>query len=555
MSVDPITTEIIRSALNSAADEMNDTLIRSAYTPVIYEMKDCAVGLLDENHKTLGQSAGLPIFLGNLQVVTEYTESVYGRDVWREGDVWIINDSYIAGTHLHDMTVFGPVFVDGELVGFSTCRAHWLDVAGKDPGSPTDSTEIYQEGIRVGPLRVMSQGEMVPDIVDLLTRNTRLPYSARGDLYAQIACVKTGQDRLSAIIKKFGAGVVSSARDEIFAQTERYERQVIAELPDGEYTAEGYIDNDGNNNEPYCVRVKCVIEGDQLTIDLSGTDDMAGGPVNCGAAQAVSAARVAYKVLISPENPVDGGAFSTLDVKIREGSLLAAVDPAPCEFYFTPLGLMIDLTVQALSPILPERAAAASAGDSMIIGLNGQDERNNDMFMLYEPTVGGWGAWGGGDGQDALINNVNGSLKDMAVEIIETKYPIYMHKYGIREDSGGVGEWRGGNGVERIYELETEAANLSLWFERSVTPAWGLNGGLSATPPECFVNEGQPSERKMLKVNAFPLKKGDIVTTRTGGGGGYGEPKDRDTKAIEADLAAGYITHKAAEERYGYTSA
>ncbi len=338
MSVDPITTEIIRSALNSAADEMNNTLIRSAYTPVIYEMKDCAVGLLDENHKTLGQSAGLPIFLGNLQVVTEYTEEVYGRDVWRPGDVWILNDSYIAGTHLHDMTVFGPVFVEGELVGFSTCRAHWLDVGGKDAGSTTDSTEIYQEGLRVGPLRVMSEGKVIPDVVDLLTRNSRLSYPARGDLYAQIACVNTGQERLAAVIDKFGAQTVSDARDEIFAQTERYEREIIAGLPDGEYTSEGCIDSDGNGSDPLWVRVKVIVDGDRLTIDLTGTDDMAAGPVNCGASQAVSAARVAYKLLISPEKPVDGGAFSTMDVKIREGSLLAAVDPAPCEFYFTRWG-------------------------------------------------------------------------------------------------------------------------------------------------------------------------------------------------------------------------
>lgn len=555
MSVDPITTEIIRSALNSAADEMNDTLIRSAYTPVIYEMKDCAVGLLDENHKTLGQSAGLPIFLGNLEVVTEYTEEVYGREVWREGDVWIINDSYIAGTHLHDMTVFGPVFVDGKIVGFSTCRAHWLDVGGKDAGSTTDSTEIYQEGLRVGPLRVMSEGQIIPDVVDLLTRNSRLPYPARGDLYAQIACVKTGQDRLSAIIKKFTASVVSEARNEIFAQTERYERQVIAALPDGEYSAEGCIDSDGNGSEPLWVRVKAIIEGDSITIDLTGTDDMAAGPVNCGASQAISAARVAYKLLISPESPVDGGAFSTMDVKIREGSLLAAVEPAPCEFYFTPLGLMIDLTVKALAPIMPERAAAASAGDSMIVGIIGQDPRNEDMFMLYEPTVGGWGAWDGGDGQDALINNVNGSLKDMAVEIIETKYPVYMHKYGIREDSGGAGQWRGGDGVERIYELEADTASLYLWFERSVTPAWGLAGGNDATPPECVVNEGTPEAKNMLKVNAFTLKKGDILTTRTGGGGGYGDPKYRSQDAVEEDLAGKYITPSAATKLYGHVAA
>lgn len=551
-TVDPITTEIIRSALNSAADEMNSTLIRSAYTPVIYEMKDCAVGLLDENHKTLGQSAGLPIFLGNLEVVTEHTESVYGRDVWKEGDVWILNDSYIAGTHLHDMTVYGPVFVDGVLKGFSTCRAHWLDIGGKDVGSTTDSVDIHQEGLRVGPFRVVIGGEFVPDAVDILTRNSRFSYPARGDLYAQVACVKTGQDRLAAIVRKFGAGQVDRAREAIFDQTERYERAAVAALTDGTYKAEGFIDSDGVGSGPIAVRVAVTIEGDRMLIDLSGTDDMARGPVNCGASQAVSAARVVYKLLIDPDNPVDGGAFRNLDVTVRPGSLLAAVDPAPCEFYFTPLGLLIDLVIKALAPIMPDRAAAASAGDSMIVGIAGTDPRSNELFLIHEPTVGGWGAWDGGDGQDGLINSVNGSLKDVAVEIIETKYPIHMVKYGFRPDSGGAGEFRGGNGVERKYLVETDQALLSLWFERSVTPAWGLGGGRSATPPEVVLNEGREDERSMLKINALPLKRGDLVTTRTGGGGGYGDPAARAREAVELDLRNGQLTLAAARERYGY---
>jgi N-methylhydantoinase B len=550
---DPILTEIIRSALNSAADEMNSTLIRSAYTPVIYEMKDCAVGLLDENHKTLGQSAGLPIFLGNLEIVTEHTEQVYGRDVWEPGDVWILNDSYIAGTHLHDMTCYGPVFVGDTLVGFSTCRAHWLDVGGKDVGSTTDSIDIFQEGLRVGPLRVIAGGELVEDVTDLLTRNSRFSYPARGDLFAMVACVKTGQSRLSAIIDKFGNDNVKQARDEIFAQTARFEQETIRSIPDGEYYAEGCIDDDGLGSDPKWVRLKVIVDGDHMTFDLRDSEPTAArGPVNCGASQAVSAARVAYKLLISPDKPVDGGAFSTLDVLVKDGSMLGAQQPAPCEWYFSQLGLLIDLAVKAFEDVLPDRVAGASAGDSCVIGIAGFDSRNNGPFLLYEPTVGGWGAWRGGDGQDGLINNVNGSLKDMAVEIIETKYPIHMEYYRFRADSGGAGEWRGGNGVERKYILEEDSATLSLWFERSITPAWGLAGGQSATPPECWLNEGRPDARKMLKINALPIKRGDVVTTRTAGGGGYGNPAKRTREAIESDLREGQLTLAGAEAKYGY---
>lgn len=549
---DPVTTEIIRSAFNSAADEMNNTLVRSAYTPVIYEMKDCSVGLLDDQHQILGQSAGLPIFLGNLEVVSKYTEQLYGRSVWQPGDVWALNEAYIAGTHLHDVTVYGPVFLGGELVGFATCRAHWLDVGGKDVGSPTDSTSIFQEGIRIGATKVVDRGVLRDDVVDLLSRASRFPYPTRGDLFAQIACVKTGQQRLSAIVKKYGLDTIKMARDEIYAQTERFERAAVSAVQDGTYTAEGCIDSDGVEPTPRWVRLAVTIAGDEMIVDLTKTDDQARGPVNCGAAQAVSAVRVAYKLLINPDNPIDGGSFRPLSVKVRAGSMLDAVEPAPYEWYFTPLGLLIDLVVKALAPALPDLAAAASYGDSMVIGISGVDPRTGRQFLVYEPTVGGWGAWEGSDGQGGLINNVNGSLKDVPLEVAETKYPVYMRKCAFRPDSGGAGKWRGGNGVEREYVLETDEALLSLWFERSRTPAWGLLGGVDATPPEVFINQGRPDERSFLKVNGARLVRGDLVTTRTGGGGGYGNPRERDRALVERDIREGMISLKVAREAYGY---
>jgi N-methylhydantoinase B len=301
------------------------------------------------------------------------------------------------------------------------------------------------------------------------------------------------------------------------------------------------------------VRVAVEIQGDRMVLDLTGTDDVAIGPINCGAPQAVSAARVAYKLLVNPDRPVDGGAFRPLEVKVRPGSLLAAEEPAPCEWYFTPLGLLIDLVVKALAPALPESVAAASYGDSMVIGIEGRDPRNGGPFMVYEPTVGGWGAWRGGDGQSALINNVNGCLKDVPIEVAETKYPVWVRRYAIRQDSGGAGQWRGGNGVEREYVLEADAGTMSLWFERSRTPAWGLAGGQDATPPEVVVNEGGPRSVTMLKVNAFRLVRGDTVTCRTGGGGGYGDPRARSREAVEADLRAGAVSPAVARDVYGYT--
>jgi N-methylhydantoinase B len=552
VGIDPITTEIVRSAFNAAADEMNATLIRSAYTPIIYEMKDCSVALLDADHRVLGQSAGLPIFLGNLEICTRLTEETYGREAWRPGDVWVMNDSYLTGTHLNDMTVFGPIFSEDELVGFAACRAHWLDVGAKDPGGPMDSTEIYQEGIRVPPLRVVEGGAERRDVVELLGLNSRFSYPAMGDLGAQIACVNTGQARLRAIIERHGIGTVLAARDAIFAQTEQLERSAIAAIPDGEYAAEGCLDDDGVvTGEPCWVRVRVVVAGDAMTIDLTGSDDMRGGPVNCGEAQAISAARVAYKLLINPDNPPNGGAFRALTVDVRRGSLLAAEDPAPCQWYFTPLGLLIDLVVKALSEALPEQAAGASYGDSMVIGLSGIDPRDGRPWLDLEPTVGGWGAWQGSDGEDGLINNVNGSLKDLPIEVLETKFPLRLSYYGFRTDSGGAGRWRGGNGIVREYTVEAEEATLYLWFERSRTPAWGLHGGGDATPPDVVINPGRHDERHMLKASRVILRRGDVVRTMTGGGGGYGEPHDRDEERVRADVRDRHVSAAAAGEVYG----
>jgi N-methylhydantoinase B len=291
------------------------------------------------------------------------------------------------------------------------------------------------------------------------------------------------------------------------------------------------------------------VAGDEMTIDLEGTSEAASGPVNCGEAQTISAARVAYKLLINPDRPVDGGTFPTLDVRVPEGSILHAREPAPCGWYFTPLGLLIDLIVKALSPVMPEEVAGAHYGDSMVIYLAGVDPGTGTPFLALEPTPGGWGAFEGGDGQDGLINNVNGGFKDLPVEVYETKYPARIGRYGFRPDSGGSGKFRGGCGLFREYRLGADCS-LYLWFERSKTPAWGLFGGHDATGPEVVVSS-HGSEKSLLKVNNLPCKAGDVVTTYTGGGGGFGNPWERSPALVRRDVVAGYVTREGAERDYG----
>lgn len=550
-AADPITTEIIRSAFISCAHDMNATLIRSAYTPVIYEGKDCSVAILDEDASVLGQSMGLPLFLGNLEVCVKLTAERFGWDVFKPGDLWYMNDSYMTGTHLNDATIFGPIFWRDRLVGFSATRAHWLDVGAKDPGGSMDSYEIYQEGVRWGPTKIYEGWEPRPDIIDLLERNGRFGYSLVGDMNAQVAACRTGEARFQAILDRFGYDTYLASRDEIFRQSELIEREAVSAIRDGTYHAEGSLDNDGLGSPPVLVKVRVDVEGDHMTVDLEGSTPQAHGPVNCGFAQTISAARVAFKLLVNPDRPVDGGTFKTFTVKAPPGSIFAATEPAACQWYFSPLGLLIDLIVTALSPAVPELAAAAHYGDSMVILVSGKDPRRGNIpFLSVEPTPGGWGGYIGGDGQDGLINNVNGAFKDLPVEVYENKYPAMLREYGFRPDTGGPGEFRGGCGIYRAYHLETRA-NIYLWFERSVTPGWGLFGGHDAVGPDVIVNPGRENERHMLKANALPLQEGDVVKTQTGGGGGWGDPWMRDPRRVVADVVDGYVTLQGAERDYG----
>ena len=390
--VDPISTEIIRNTFVSIAQDMNAALIRSAYTPIIYEGKDCVVALLDEKGNVLGQSSGLPLFLGNLEICVKETAKMRGWDYFKEGDIYFVNDSYFTGTHLNDITIFAPIFWQNKLVGFSASRAHWLDVGGKDPGGSMDSTNIYQEGFRWPTTKLYENNEPKKEIIEFLKINGRFGYSLEGDMNAQIAAGKTGEKRFKSVIDRFGLDLIHAARDEIFKQSEELERQAVKNINDGEYYAEGYLDDDGLGSDPIKICMKVIVKEDNIKIDLEGSSPQALGPVNCGFAQTISACRVAFKLLINPKRPVDGGTFKTLDVVAPEGSIFKAELPAACQWYFSSLGLLIDAFVKALSKSTKELSAAAHYGDSMVIFIGGLDPRNNSPFLAVEPTCGRMGS-------------------------------------------------------------------------------------------------------------------------------------------------------------------
>lgn len=550
----PITTEIIRNAFNSIAEDMNAALIRSAYTPIIYEGKDCAVALLDEDGEVLGQSLGLPLFLGNLSLCVQIVAEMRGWDYFQEGDVVFLNDSYIAGTHLNDVTVIVPIFWQGKRVGFATSRAHWLDVGAKDAGQSTDSYEIYQEGMRWAPTKAYIGGKPQEEILTFLKRNSRFGDALLGDLHAQIAAGKTGEQRFSALLDRFGHDTVLASRTDIFRQSAEMERETIRAIPDGVYKAEGALDNDGLSDDPVPVKLTIDVSGDKMTVDLVGSSEQTRGAVNCGETQTISATRVAFKLLINPRRPVDGGTFTSLDVIAPKNSIFNAQEPAACSWYFSSLGLLIDLFVKALSPVMPDAVAAAHYGDSMVLILSGYDKAKDDeLFVSIEANTGGWGAWSEGDGQDCLINNVNGSFRDYPIEVYEHRYPVRIMKYGIRENSGGPGMYRGGNGSYREYHL-TNDASMSLWFERSHTTAWGLEGGSAGKAPEVTVTCPDNTELSLMKTNAMQLKAGTVILTKTGGGGGHGDPKARDPERTARDVENHYVTQDFARQSFGGTN-
>jgi N-methylhydantoinase B len=545
---DPITTEIIRSGFVAAAEQMNVNLARSAYTPVIYEMKDCSVALFNERIELLGQAPGLPLFIGALDAAVRVTVDYFGVDNLCEGDVYILNDSYLTGSHLNDVTILSPVFGAGQLAGFAVAKAHWIDIGAMDPGVTLRATEIYQEGYRLGPTQLVDRGRLRRDLVDLLAANSRLPRSIRGDMQAMIAACRTGERRYAALLEKFGRAQIESASTSIFDQCERLDRAAVAALPDGEYVAEGCLDNDGHSDEPLPVKVRVTIYGSDMTVDVRGSSPQRAACVNAGLPYTVSAARLAFKFLINPGMPVSGGSFRPLRVIAEPGSIFAAQEPAPTQRAAPCLGLLIDLMIRALAPVMPEQTAANQCADPMNVYLTGVDPRTGRRFIGGEALGIGWGGHARGDGENALINYGGGDLKNFPVETMEQRYPLKIRRFALDPDSGGAGQFRGGLGVVREYEMRAEEADVSLWFERSVTPGLGLFGGRSGGLPRVAIDPDTPAERSLLKVNHLPVQRGTVIRATTGGGGGYGPPADRATDALEADLANGYVTPDGARE-------
>lgn len=552
MRVDPVTVEIIRNGFNAAADEMSVNLARSAYTPIIYEMKDYSVALFDRRCRLLGQSPGLPIFLGALEDAVKVTVAKYGEQSMAPGDVYVVNDSYEVGSHLNDVSLFTPVFHEGELVGYAASKAHWIDIGAKEPSQSMSSTSIFQEGYRLGPTRIVRRGRLNRELMDFLTLNSRMPRSIEGDFYAQVASCRTGEQRLQELFMRFGKQVIEEATEAVFAHCERLDREVVAALSDGTWCDQGWMDSDGNCDEPVLVRLTVTIRGSDIHLDLTGSSPQTCGCLNSGFSQTVSAARLAFKFLINPDVPPSGGTFRNLHVTAPPGCIFAARTPAACQYYYPHLGLMIDLFIKLMANVMPERVTAAQCADPMNVIFDGVRPESGETWVVGEAVAVGWGASRDCDGENGIANYGGGDLKNYPVEVLESKYPIRVLAYGLEPDSGGPGRRRGGLAVRREFETLDDGAHLSLWLERSRTGPWGIFGGHQGGTPRSELLRPGEAPFTGLKCSHVPLPVGSQLRVVTGGGGGYGDPRRREREFVEADIVDGYVTESMAREVYGY---
>lgn len=546
----PIVAELVRNALVSITNEMKIALMRSSYNPIIHEMLDFSVGLFDHEAQTLAQAAGLPQFLCDMpNAIRSILGDCGGLESLEEGDVYLTNDPYTSSFHVNDVTVVQPIFVDGRVVAFAGARAHWHDLGGKSAGGSTDATNVYQEGLLLKSIRVCREGSLDPNIVRIVEENSRLPRAVVGDLRAQVAACHTGDLRLRELIRKHGLETFRTSVKLVMQQGEELARRAVAAIPDGDYHAEGFLDNDGVELDRHLtVAVTVHVRGDEMAFDLTGTTEAAAGPLNANRSITESELRLAFKTLTTPTEPANEGHFRPLRVHVPEGCLLDARRPVPTLLAFVPLELLVDLVRKALAPAIPDQVTAADYGRCCVMHAAARSPRDGSFVIIADTEGGGWGAKPFADGESALLF---GDIRVIPVEVTEHKYPVRIDRYALREDSGGPGRFRGGLGIVRDYRC-LDDIELLTGYDRHDCPPWGLFGGQAGAPNTIVVTRADGTTDEFRKVTEYRLAAGDVVSFRTAGGGGYGDPSERERALVRDDLENGYVSTAAAARDYGY---
>jgi N-methylhydantoinase B len=522
-TIDPITLEVLRNALESIADEMGAVLKRTSFSPNIKERMDASCAIFDAEAQLVAQAEHVPVHLGSmLRAVSATVAAVGGTE---EGDVVIVNDPFTGGSHLPDITVVAPVHAKRRHIGYVATRAHHADVGGMEPGSmPGKSQETFQEGLIIPAVRLYRCGELQDDVMRMILANVRTPEERRGDLNAQLAALRIGEQRLIELCGRYGADLVTAGFDAILDYAERRMRRRLAEFPPGTYRAEDFMDDDGHSDAPVRVNVAVTVSPERLVLDYSGSSPQTLGNINAVAPMTYSASFFAIKILTDPEIPVNAGTFRSVELKIPEGSFLASKPPAAvCAGNTETTQRIADTVLKACAQFAPERVPAASQGTMNTIAIGGHDPRDGGPYSYIETIGGGQGGRPMGPGDDGIQCNMTNTM-NTPVEALEITYPLRVERYELRVGSSGAGKHRGGNGLVRSIRILDHTARVSLQCERRRFAPYGLHGGEDGKPGRNAAIHRDGAVEEVPGKASLSLGDGEVIVVETPGGGGWGAP-------------------------------
>jgi N-methylhydantoinase B len=557
-AVDPVTLEVIRHGIISICDQIDANMTRTAFSPYIYEYKDYAVGFVGIDGQLLAQSTGgMPVFVADSvgMAVCDGLE-VYGRRNFYQGDIVVCNHAAVQGQHLNNTVMYTPVFAGtqgDELIGFFAVNCHWIDIGGSAIGSVSySSTDIFMEGLQLRSIKLWSKGQPIEEVYRIIENNTRFPLELLGDIEAQLGGCLLGRDLTQAMADRYGANYFLGALDIILDQCEAATREKIRAIADGVYEAEAFLDDDGMRNEKVPIKVKVIIDHDEMTIDYSEISAQVRGCINSGFyGGGRTTARVAFKYLIATDEPANEGTFRPLRIVLPPGKLISAAPTAAMGLYSIPFPTIIDCIIKALEPVLPERVTGAHFGTFSSLRFFGKRSDNGMPFNCNDSGHGGWGACATHDGAGPFRTMAHGDTRLIPIELQESMYPYRVEEFCLRQDSGGPGLWRGGLGFEKQYVV---LAECQLWanFDRVGCPPWGVQGATAAKPGHVLIYKaGMKEPERLYKTENYLLQPGDRVRMATGGGGGYGPPTERPVELVQRDVIRGFVSSEGARKDYG----
>jgi len=545
-AIDPIRLEVIRNALVAASEEMNISIWRTARSTVVRETLDYSTAIFDAMGRAVAQSTRIPVHLNSMSVCLEEIDRNWiPLDTWVEGDVILTNDPYAGGQHLPDFVAFKPIYADGRRVGVSAAIVHHVDVGGGAPGSYfAGANEVFQEGLRLPPMKLVDAGRRNEAILATIRRNSREPEKIGGDVAAQLAALDVGGRALLRLVGRYDADTVEAAMDAILDQSEAGMRAAIAAMPDGRYSFEDFVDDDGQDAIGLKVRATVEITGDRAVVDLSGSAPQAPGPVNCTLNMAKSGVYCALLMAAGGTVMANTGAYRPVEIVAEPGTIVSAEPPAPVANRMATGHRIVTTVLGALAEAAPENIPAAYYGVSYVAALSAPDH-SGERRVYFEIEVGGWGGHPEADGADGYSAGFH-NLANSPLEMCEALFPVAFTHYGFIPDSGGAGEKRGGLGLAREWRLDADWGALSGNFDRFRYPPYGLNGGEPGAPGRFVLTRDGEETVLPSKISGVQLRRGDRVRLDTSGGGGWGDPKARDAAALTRDLAGGYVTEKGA---------